>query len=75
MQYERYPADRNLDCPPWACFNCRQRCNGRNGHLAMECEEVYLVHCENCGQRGGQVWDCPRCSKAYYRDGYYLENG
>ena len=32
------PTDHNLDYSPRACFNCRKRCNGRNGHLAMEFE-------------------------------------
>ena len=36
---------------------------------------MFVVHCENSGRRCIQVWDCPRCSEAYYHDGYYLENG
>ena len=66
------PSHHELDPPPYTCFNCRRRCRG-NGHKVMNCEETYLVHCENCGRRGVDVSECPRCSEAYFRDGWYLE--
>ena len=66
------PSHHELDPPTYTCFNCRRRCRG-NGHKVMDCEETNLVHCENCGRRGVDVSESPRCSEAYFRDGWYLE--
>ena len=63
-----------LDPPPHTCFNCRKNCKDGKGHKVLECPEANLLHCENCGRRGVHVLECPRCSEAYVRDGYYLEN-
>ena len=68
------PSNPNLDPPPHTCFNCRRNCKDGKGHKVLECPEVYRLHCENCGRRGVHVLECPRCSEAYIRDGYYLEN-
>ena len=66
------PTHHELDPPPHTCFNFR-RDTKRGNHRTMTCELPYIEHCENCGRRGVQVAECPRCSDAYFRDGYYLE--
>ena len=62
------PTVPELDPYGYECFNCR-----RMGHNAKDCTEVYREHCENCGRLDTQIHKCPRCSVAYWRDGFYQE--
>ena len=71
---ESIPSHHTLDPRPHTCFNCREDCKDGRGHEAMDCPEAYVLHCENCGRRGVNVLDCPRCGVAYIRDRYYIEN-
>lgn len=68
------PSQHELDLPPYNCLNYRKKCR-YGGHKVMDCDETYLVHSENCGWRGVAVSECPRCSEAYFRDGWHFEPG
>ena len=62
------PTVRGLDPNKFDCFNCRLF-----GHDARDCTREYREHCNNCGRLDTQIYTCPRCSAAYWRDGYYEE--
>lgn len=51
------PTHPCLDPPPRACFSCWQR-----GHKSRNCPRPTSVPlCRNCGRRGVEVTECPRC--------------
>ncbi|KAL7292814.1 hypothetical protein TKK_0005409 [Trichogramma kaykai] len=52
--------DPTLDPPPFACFNC-----WGEGHNKSWCREPRRRFCSNCGRRGVDLIDCPRCKVAH----------
>ena len=57
------PTVRRVDPEPYHCFNCWQR-----GHDALQSARPQVMpFCHNCGRRGVNIADCPRCRAAYRR--------
>lgn len=60
-ELEPVPLDPKVD-PDWdICFNC-----WKPGHSHKECKHPkYYDYCRNCGRRGVNWTNCPRCAKGY----------
>ena len=57
----RIPTRPDLDPPAGVCFVCWKR-----GHRRWDCQKAALhMYCYNCGRRGVDLTDCPRCSERH----------
>uniref|UniRef100_A0ABD2VS84 CCHC-type domain-containing protein n=1 Tax=Trichogramma kaykai TaxID=54128 RepID=A0ABD2VS84_9HYME len=52
--------DPTLNPPPFVCFNCWGK-----GQNKSWCREARRRFCSNCGRKGVDLTDCPRCKVAH----------